>query len=142
MMISVLKISAFSDGNIGGNICGNPAGVLIADELPTAAEMQRIAANVLVSRRPRRLPYLLLLVLLLRWRSSLLLEVVGECDTSRPSRKFHFVDMRPSRLVRRWPFKSGDGVYPITHFNGANITEGSKDGEVMTALASVTANPQ
>lgn len=40
--MDVLKIAAFSDGNIGGN----PAGVLIGDALPEAAEMQRIAAEV------------------------------------------------------------------------------------------------
>lgn len=40
--MDVLRIAAFSDGEIGGN----PAGVLIADELPEAEEMQRIAAEV------------------------------------------------------------------------------------------------
>ncbi len=40
--MSVLRIAAFSDGDIGGN----PAGVLIADELPNESEMQRIAAEV------------------------------------------------------------------------------------------------
>lgn len=40
--MTVLKISAFSDGNTGGN----PAGVLIGDALPSDAEMQRIAAEV------------------------------------------------------------------------------------------------
>lgn len=40
--MNVLKIAAFSDGDAGGN----PAGVVIADELPTSTEMQRIAAEV------------------------------------------------------------------------------------------------
>ena len=40
--MDVLKIAAFSDGDIGGN----PAGVLIGDVLPDAAEMQAIAAQV------------------------------------------------------------------------------------------------
>jgi len=40
--MNVLRIAAFSDGDAGGN----PAGVVIADELPTSAEMQRIAAEV------------------------------------------------------------------------------------------------
>ncbi len=40
--MNVLKIAAFSDGDTGGN----PAGVLIADELPNDPEMQRIAAEV------------------------------------------------------------------------------------------------
>ena len=40
--LRVLRIAAFSDGEIGGN----PAGVMIADTLPTESEMQRIAAEV------------------------------------------------------------------------------------------------
>ncbi len=40
--MSVLRIAAFSDGNTGGN----PAGVMLADEFPGDAEMQRIAAEV------------------------------------------------------------------------------------------------
>lgn len=40
--MDVLRIAAFSDGEVGGN----PAGVVIADALPDAAEMQKIAAQV------------------------------------------------------------------------------------------------
>ncbi|WP_298880658.1 PhzF family phenazine biosynthesis protein [uncultured Bradyrhizobium sp.] len=40
--MTVLRISAFSDGNIGGN----PAGVFIGEVLPEAARMQAIAADV------------------------------------------------------------------------------------------------
>jgi PhzF family phenazine biosynthesis protein len=40
--MSALRVAAFSDGDIGGN----PAGVLIADELPNESEIQRIAAEV------------------------------------------------------------------------------------------------
>jgi len=40
--MDVLRIAAFSDGNIGGN----PAGVVIADKLPSPEEMQKIAADV------------------------------------------------------------------------------------------------
>ncbi|TIQ53947.1 PhzF family phenazine biosynthesis protein, partial [Mesorhizobium sp.] len=40
--MDVLRIAAFSDGNKGGN----PAGVVIGDALPDAAEMQRVAAEV------------------------------------------------------------------------------------------------
>ncbi|ATA18374.1 PhzF family phenazine biosynthesis protein [Gibbsiella quercinecans] len=42
MSIDVLRIAAFSEGQTGGN----PAGVLIAEQLPDPAEMQRIAADV------------------------------------------------------------------------------------------------
>src|SRR4051794_10340066 len=42
MSIAVLRIAAFSDGSNGGN----PAGVWIGGGLPTASEMQAIAAEV------------------------------------------------------------------------------------------------
>jgi len=40
--MTILRIAAFADGEIGGN----PAGVSIADVLPSAVDMQRIAAGV------------------------------------------------------------------------------------------------
>ena len=40
--MEILKIAAFSDGERGGN----PAGVALADALPSEADMQRIAADV------------------------------------------------------------------------------------------------
>lgn len=40
--MTLQRLSAFSDGSQGGN----PAGVLIADQLPTPEQMQRIAADV------------------------------------------------------------------------------------------------
>lgn len=40
--LKVQKIAAFSDGSSGGN----PAGVVIVGNLPTAEEMQRVAAEV------------------------------------------------------------------------------------------------
>ena len=40
--MQVQKIAAFSDGDVGGN----PAGVLIADQFPSDSEMQKIAADV------------------------------------------------------------------------------------------------
>ena len=40
--MGVLRIAAFCDGDMGGN----PAGVMIADTLPTESEMLRIAAEV------------------------------------------------------------------------------------------------
>lgn len=40
--MNVIRLSAFSDGAIGGN----PAGVVITDELPSPEDMQRIAAEV------------------------------------------------------------------------------------------------
>ena len=40
--MNVLRIAAFSDGDVGGN----PAGVVIADALPSEQEMQKIAAEV------------------------------------------------------------------------------------------------
>jgi PhzF family phenazine biosynthesis protein len=40
--MNILKIAAFSDGEIEGN----PAGVLIGDSFPDETEMQQIAAEV------------------------------------------------------------------------------------------------
>jgi PhzF family phenazine biosynthesis protein len=40
--MNIQRIAAFSDGDTGGN----PAGVVIGDVLPEAAEMQRVAAEV------------------------------------------------------------------------------------------------
>ena len=40
--MTVIKIAAFSDGNIGGN----PAGVVLCEALPTPQEMQAVAAEV------------------------------------------------------------------------------------------------
>ena len=40
--MQIQKIAAFSDGDVGGN----PAGVLIADQFPADSEMQKIAADV------------------------------------------------------------------------------------------------
>ncbi len=40
--MDVLRIAAFSDGDVGGN----PAGVVLCDALPANAEMQRVAAEV------------------------------------------------------------------------------------------------
>jgi len=40
--MNIQRIAAFTDGNAGGN----PAGVLIAEELPVLAEMQRIASEI------------------------------------------------------------------------------------------------
>lgn len=40
--MTVLRIAAFSDGDVGGN----PAGVWIGEHLPADSEMQQIAAEV------------------------------------------------------------------------------------------------
>ncbi len=45
--MDVLRIAAFSQGNQGGN----PAGVLIADRLPSPQDMQKIAKDVGFSER-------------------------------------------------------------------------------------------
>lgn len=42
MLLDVLKIAAFCDGNLGGN----PAGVWLGDSLPDAVDMQRTALEV------------------------------------------------------------------------------------------------
>ncbi len=39
---NILRVAAFSDGNVGGN----PAGVMVGETLPSEAEMQRLAREV------------------------------------------------------------------------------------------------
>ncbi|MBL4673613.1 MAG: PhzF family phenazine biosynthesis protein, partial [Arenicella sp.] len=46
--MNIIKISAFSDGNRGGN----PAGVVLTKAMPSAADMQRAAADVGFSESP------------------------------------------------------------------------------------------
>ena len=51
--MNVIRLSAFSDGATGGN----PAGVVITDELPSSEDMQRIAAEVGYSETAFAVPH-------------------------------------------------------------------------------------
>lgn len=111
--MNVLKIAAFSDGDSGGN----PAGVLISDELPSDAQMQSIAADVGFS------------------------ESVFAARTDRgwrvryfsPESEVPFCGHATIALGAALALQCGDGVFPLT-LNQAEITvEGRRDGTVIAA---------
>lgn len=111
--MSVLKIAAFSDGNTGGN----PAGVMIADELPNDAEMQRIAAAIGFSETAFAVP-------------------VGSAWRVRyfsPESEVPFCGHATIALGAALALAHGDGVFALT-LNQANITvEGRRSGGVIAA---------
>jgi len=115
--MSVLKIAAFSDGDAGGN----PAGVLIGDVLPDAAEMQDIAARVGFSETAFAAPDGD------NWR------VRYFSPESEVPFCGHATIALGAALVRQF----GDGIFPLT-LNQASITvEGFRDGaNVAAALQS------
>ena len=111
--MNVLKIAAFSDGNSGGN----PAGVVISDELPSDAQMQSIAADVGFS------------------------ESVFAAPTDRgwrvryfsPESEVPFCGHATIALGAALALQCGDGVFLLT-LNQAEITvEGRRDGTVIAA---------
>ena len=115
--MDVLKIAAFSDGDTGGN----PAGVLIGDVLPDAAEMQRLAAEVGFSETAFAAPDGN------KWR------VRYFSPESEVPFCGHATIALGAALVRQF----GDGIFPLT-LNQASITvEGFRDGaNVAAALQS------
>lgn len=111
--MNVLKIAAFSDGNTGGN----PAGVLIADELPGDARMQRIAAEVGFSE-------------------TAFAASTGSSWRVRyfsPESEVPFCGHATIALGAALALRHGDGVYALS-LNQADITvEGRRNGEVIAA---------
>ena len=111
--MNILKIAAFSDGEVGGN----PAGVLIAPELPSAAEMQRIAAEVGFSETAFAAP------LATGWRVRYF----------SPESEVPFCGHATIALGAALALGNGDGVFPLT-LNHAEITvEGRQDGPTIQA---------
>lgn len=111
--MKIFRIAAFSDGNTGGN----PAGVAIGDQLPSDAEMQRIAAEVGFS------------------------ETAFACATSSgwrvryfsPASEVPFCGHATIALGAVLAKMHGDGVFSLT-LNQAKITvEGRRDGDLFAA---------
>ncbi len=111
--MDVLRISAFSDGNNGGN----PAGVFISDQLPDAAKMQAIAADVGFSETAFAAP-------------------MGDDWRVRyfsPESEVPFCGHATIALGAALALQHGEGEYKLT-LNEANITvEGRRDGEIIAA---------
>jgi PhzF family phenazine biosynthesis protein len=111
--MSVLRISAFSDGNVGGN----PAGVLIGDEFPNDLEMQSIAADVGFSETAFAVSTGT------GWRVRYF----------SPESEVPFCGHATIALGAALALKHGDGVFALT-LNHADITvEGRRDGAVIAA---------
>lgn len=111
--MSVLRIAAFSDGDIGGN----PAGVMIADELPNDSEMQRIAAEVGFSETAFAVSTGT------GWRVRYF----------SPESEVPFCGHATIALGAALALRHGDGVFALT-LNQADITvEGRRNGEVIAA---------
>ncbi|RWE17317.1 MAG: PhzF family phenazine biosynthesis protein [Mesorhizobium sp.] len=115
--MDVLRIAAFSDGNTGGN----PAGVVIGDVLPDAADMHRVAAEVGFSETAFAAPDGD------GWR------VRYFSPESEVPFCGHATIALGAALVRQF----GDGVFKLT-LSQANITvEGFRDGSnIVAALQS------
>ncbi len=111
--MNILRIAAFSNGNDGGN----PAGVVIENELPTDAEMQAIAANV------------------------------GFSETAFAAAKYGGWTVRYYSPESEVPFcghatialgaaltqQNGDGVFPLSLIASEISVEGRRDGDLVSA---------
>ena len=111
--MNILKIAAFSDGDTGGN----PAGVVIGDALPPAAQMQGIAAEVGFSET----------VFAARagtgWRVRYF----------SPQSEVPFCGHATIALGAALALQQGDGVFALA-LNHAEITvEGRREGAVVAA---------
>ena len=115
--MDVQCIAAFSDGDAGGN----PAGVVIGDELPPSVEMQRIAAEVGFSETAFAAP----------------LEDGWRVRYFSPESEVPFCGHATIALGAALARRSGDGMFALT-LNEARITvEGrSRDGVMEAALQS------
>lgn len=111
--MNILKIAAFSDGDTGGN----PAGVFIGDALPSATQMQEVAAEVGFS------------------------ETVFAARTAdgwrvryfSPQSEVPFCGHATIALGAALALQQGDGMFALT-LNHAEITvEGKRDGHVVAA---------
>ena len=111
--MNVLRIAAFSDGDVGGN----PAGVVIADALPSEQEMQKIAAEVGFSETA------FAVATGAGWRVRYF----------SPESEVPFCGHATIALGAALALKHGDGVFDLT-LNQANITvEGRRNGAVIAA---------
>jgi len=118
LAMQVLRIAAFSDGDTGGN----PAGVVIADQLPGALAMQRIAAEVGFSETAFAAPEGA------AWRTRYF----------APETEVPFCGHATIALGAALALRLGDGVFALK-LNAADITvEGRRSG---TTIAGALQSP-
>lgn len=111
--MNVLKIAAFSDGPTGGN----PAGVVIGDALPSAAQMQAVAAEVGFSETAFAAP----------------IDGGWRVRYFSPQSEVPFCGHATIALGAALALRHGDGVFALT-LNQAEITvEGRREGDVIAA---------
>jgi len=111
--MNIEKIAAFSDGGKGGN----PAGVMIADDLPGDAEMQRIAAEVGYSETAFAMP------VNNAWRVRYF----------SPESEVPFCGHATIALGAALTRKQGEGVFPLILNNAEISVEGFQQGEIISA---------
>ena len=114
MNLNILRIAAFSDGEMGGN----PAGVWIGDALPDEATMQRIAAEVGYSETV--------------FAASL--DVGWRVRYFSPESEVPFCGHATIALGAALALAHGDGVFQLALNNG-NITVEGKSQQSLVAAA-------
>ena len=111
--MSILKIAAFSDGEVGGN----PAGVHISEHFPSDSEMQKIAAE-------------------LGFSETVFAVRLGDTWRARyfsPESEVPFCGHATIALGAALAMQHGDGVFPL-QLNQANITvEGRRQAANLSA---------
>lgn len=112
-MLDVLRFAAFSDGGVGGN----PAGVVLADEMPEAQTMQQIAADVGYSETAFAAPSGD------RWRVRYF----------SPETEVPFCGHATIALGAALAIEHGNKVYALELNDTAITVEGTVDGESMAA---------
>ena len=111
--MEILRISAFSDGERGGN----PAGVLICDALPEAERMQAIAAEVGFSETAFAAPG----------------EAGWRVRYFAPETEVPFCGHATIALGAALAWREGDGVFTLELNRDTITVEGSRDGAVIAA---------
>ncbi|MBL4893145.1 MAG: PhzF family phenazine biosynthesis protein, partial [Rhizobiaceae bacterium] len=111
--MDILRIAAFSDGSSGGN----PAGVVIEDQLPDASEMQRIAHEVGFSETAFATPH----------------EDGYRVRYFSPESEVPFCGHATIALGAALAMREGDDVFELS-LNEAEISvEGRRDGDLIWA---------
>lgn len=111
--MEVLKLSAFSDGDKGGN----PAGVVIADRLPAPEEMQTTAADVGFSE-------------------TAFAAQVGDKWAVRyfsPETEVPFCGHATIALGAVLALQNGDGIFTLSLREAEISVEGKRDGDIISA---------
>jgi PhzF family phenazine biosynthesis protein len=111
--MTILRIAAFSDGDQGGN----PAGVMITEALPTAQEMQGIAAEVGFSETAFAAP----------------IDGGWRVRYFAPESEVPFCGHATIALGAALALQQGDGVFALTLNRAAITVEGRRDGSRIAA---------